>query len=232
MRVGLLQTGRSPDAIRPAHGDYDALFRQLLAGRGFEFRTYAALDGALPRTLDEADAWLITGSKFGAYEDHPWIPPLEDFLRRAYSADMPIAGICFGHQILAQALGGKVEKFAGGWSVGTAEYVIEGTPRRLLAWHQDQVTRLPDAATVIGASDFCAHAVLSYGPRVFTLQPHPEFTPAFMADLLVARGEVLPPEVAAAVDPASFAQADARAITDRIAQVLQGGAIPAEHPAD
>lgn len=101
MKIGILQTGRTPDEIRADHGDYDDLFKQLLDGRGFTFETYAALDGMLPASAHDADGWLITGSKFGVYEDHPWIAPLEEFLRNAYAAAVPIIGVCFGHQILA-----------------------------------------------------------------------------------------------------------------------------------
>ena len=66
-----------------------------------------------PEGIHDADGWLITGSRHGAYEDHPWIPPLEEFIRDAYAAQVPLVGICFGHQIIAQAMGGKVEKYQG-----------------------------------------------------------------------------------------------------------------------
>ena len=99
-------------------GDYDALFRDLLAGHGFDFVTFAVLDGEFPASVEDADAWLITGSRHGVYEDHDWIPPLEALIRKIDARRLPLVGVCFGHQIIAQALGGKVEKFKGGWSVG------------------------------------------------------------------------------------------------------------------
>lgn len=197
MKIGILQTGRSPDELREKHGDYDDFFKKMLAGRGFDFVTYKALDGVLPASIHDADGWLITGSKFGAYEGHDWIPPLEDFLRDVFDAGVPIVGVCFGHQILAQALGGKVEKFAGGWSVGATDYeVTDGPSERILAWHQDQVTEIPDQAEVIGSSDFCANAILAYGDKALTIQPHPEFTSAFLADLVEARRNILPDNIA------------------------------------
>ena len=197
MKIGILQTGRTPDEMRAKHGDYDDLFKRLLDGRGFTFETYPVLDGVLPASVTDADGWLITGSKFGAYEGHDWIPPLEDFLRKTYDAGVPIVGVCFGHQILAQALGGKVEKFAGGWQVGATDYVRpDGTKDRIMAWHQDQITELPEGAEVIGVSGMCANAMLAYGDKALTVQPHPEFTPDFLADLLKARRDVLPDHIA------------------------------------
>ena len=83
-------------------------------------------DNEFPAGPDAADGWLITGSKHGAYEDHDWIPPLEQLIRDIYAAGRPLVGVCFGHQIIAQALGGTVEKFKGGWSVGHTTYEIEG----------------------------------------------------------------------------------------------------------
>lgn len=198
MRIGILQTGRSPEEMRDKHGDYDDLFKRLLDGRGFTFETYPVLDGVFPKDVHDADGWLITGSKFGAYEDHDWIPPLEDFLRRVYDADVPIIGVCFGHQILAQALGGKVEKYSGGWAVGAVDYDLcdtQGT-ETIMAWHQDQITELPKDARVLGRTDFSPHAILAYGNRALTVQPHPEFSREFVADLIAARRDVIPPEVA------------------------------------
>ncbi len=199
MKIGILQTGRSPDEIAEKYGQYDTLFRKLLDGRGFEFDTYAVLDNVLPDSVDAADGWLITGSKFGVYEPHPWIAPLESFLREAYAADIPIIGVCFGHQILAQALGGTVEKYEGGWSVGKVAYQTEKReqPTELMAFHQDQVTALPEEAEVIGSTDFCQFAMLAYGNKALTVQPHPEFTAEFMVNLLKARGDMLPPEIVA-----------------------------------
>lgn len=195
MKIGILQTGHAPDALRPDHGDYPDLFQRLLAGHGFAYQTWAVVDGDFPTGPQDADGWLITGSRFGAYEDHPWIAPLEALIRAIHAADVPLVGICFGHQIIAQALGGKVEKFPGGWSVGRNEYDFDGDIVALNAWHQDQVTVRPEGAKVCASSDFCANAALVYGDRIFTVQAHPEFSKPFLADMIEKRGRGLVPDL-------------------------------------
>lgn len=202
MKIGILQTGKVPEELRGKHGDYPGMFEQLLADPDFTFETFTVVDGDFPDGPTTCDAWLITGSKYGAYEDHGWISPLEDHLRRSFAAGIPIVGICFGHQILAQALGGKVEKFEGGWSVGVKDYAIDGIGDdvQVIAWHQDQVTELPNVngppVAVVGSSPFCRYAALAYGDSAWSIQPHPEFDTGYMADLVEARGGILPKKIA------------------------------------
>ncbi|MCA0921751.1 type 1 glutamine amidotransferase [Pseudooceanicola nanhaiensis] len=223
MKIGILQCGHIPDALRGELEDYDQLFLTLLGDKGFEFEVFPVVDGAPIPAPDACDGWLITGSRHGAYEDHAWIPPLEALIRQIHAEGRPLVGICFGHQIIAQALGGKVEKFAGGWSVGRQVYTIEGEDIPLNAWHQDQVTELPADARVIGSTDFCKYAALAYGDHIYTVQPHPEFGADVIDGLIRTRGRGNVP------DPlldAAVAQLDAplarTKMADRMAAVLKG----------
>lgn len=194
MRIGILQTGLAPEALAPEMGDYPDMFARLLDGHGFTFRTWKVVEKEFPSSVHEADGWLITGSRHGVYEDHPWIPPLEQFIRDAFAARVPVVGICFGHQIVAQAMGGKVERYAGGWAVGATDYDFGGEVLRLNAWHRDQVVKAPAGARVIASNDFCANAALLYDDRALTVQAHPEFRPEFVDGLMRTRGKGLVPD--------------------------------------
>lgn len=199
MKIGILQTGHAPEDLIEASGDYDQMFRDLLAGHGFEFETFAVVDGIFPQDTAAADGWIITGSRHGAYEDHAWIPPLEDLIRKIHAAKSPLAGICFGHQIIAQALGGKVAKYDGGWAVGHVTYeqaasAPDSKPLTLNAWHQDQVIERPEGARVLAGNAFCENGILAYGDHIWTVQPHPEFSNAFTGGLIDKRGRGVVPD--------------------------------------
>jgi len=194
MHIGILQAGHAPDALIPEIGDMADLFERLLAGQGFRFETFNVVDMDFPDGATTCEGWLITGSKHGAYEDIPFIPPLEDLIRDIYAIGRPMVGICFGHQIIAQALGGKVEKFTDGWAVGRQTYDWNGDTIALNAWHQDQVIAPPPEARVCASNDFCANAALIYGQKALTVQAHPEFESDFIAGLAAHRGPGIVPD--------------------------------------
>jgi GMP synthase-like glutamine amidotransferase len=214
MKIGILETGEVHPDLRDRHGDYPAMFEALLGAvdPSLSFTTVRVVAGEMPASPGEADAWLVTGSRHGVYDGLPWIEPLKAFLRACVAARVPVVGICFGHQILAEALGGRVVKSDRGWSLGVQDYELTarpgwmaGLPDRFAvrALHQDQVVTLPPGATVLARSPHCAFAALAYGdpeaPDAVSLQPHPEFGPEFMDELLALRaGTAFPVEAAAA----------------------------------
>lgn len=188
MKIGILLAGHSPDEVQATQGDFDAMFARLLDGHSFAFTPYDVENMKFPAGVREQDGWLISGSRHAVYEDHAFIAPLEQFIRDACDANVPIVGICFGHQIVAQALGGRVEKFGGGWALGRTDYALDGGGTLVLnAWHQDQVTVLPEGATSMARNAFCDNAVVAYGDRAFTVQAHPEFDNAVLRDYIAVR---------------------------------------------
>jgi GMP synthase-like glutamine amidotransferase len=194
MKIGILETGAPPDALQPAFGGYPAMFERLL-GDGFAYETFDVRAADLPARPEACDAYIVTGSSAGAYDPLPWIPPLEDFLRAA-SGRAALVGVCFGHQIMAQAFGGRVEKSDKGWGVGLHTYqVVDRRPWMddaaaiaVPASHQDQVVEAPPRARVIAASDFTPFGALAYEDQpAISIQLHPEFEPAYATALIENR---------------------------------------------
>lgn len=194
MKIGILQAGHAAPAMVDAVGDYEQMYSDMLAGHGFTFQTWSVVDMEFPSSPLDADGWLISGSKHGAYEDHAFIPPLENLIREITETDRPLVGVCFGHQVIAQALGGKVEKFDAGWSIGHTSYDINGEIFDLNAWHQDQVVELPQNAKRVGRSHFCENAMLYYEGKALTIQPHPEFDSRAVDALLQTRAKGVVPD--------------------------------------
>lgn len=213
MKIGILEVGLLRDRMVPRFDPYPVMFADLLglAHRDFEFATVSVVRGEIPSSVDECDGWLITGSRHGVYDNLEWMSPLQDFIRELAAARVPLIGVCFGHQIIAQALGGEVVKSDKGWGVGVHTYQVDrvqpwmqGGPRqaRMYAFHQDQVVKLPETAEVFLSSDFCPYAGLSYGDSIISVQAHPEFEEDYEVALLEAYGgSVVPAEVSdAALD--------------------------------
>lgn len=221
MHIGILQTGHAPDEIRASQGDYDAMFARLLGGHDFTFTTWNVVDMDFPASVHDAEGWLITGSRHGVYDDLPFIAPLEALIREAFEARVPIVGICFGHQIVAQALGGRVEKFGGGWAVGRRVYDWQGREVALHAWHQDQVIEPPEGAEVLAGNDFTRYAALRYGDRALTVQPHPEFGAEVIDGLIRHRGAAVPPERLEAARASLSAPVADRAVARQLAEFLK-----------
>jgi len=223
MKIGILQTGHAIPELHDELGEYADLFERLLDGHDFSFNRYNVVDGIFPGSVEAADGWLITGSKHGAYDDLPWIAELETFIRAIRDDGRPLVGGCLGHQIIAQALGGKVEKFHGGWAVGFQDYEFDdGTHMRLDAWHQDQVTRVPEGARVTASNDFCENAGLLIGDTIMTIQPHPEFTSRVLELLIAHRGPgVVPDELLKRAGEGNNQANDSKAYAQKIAKFFK-----------
>lgn len=195
MRIGILQCGEIPEALIPAHGGMADMIRRLVPP-GHE-ATVHDVTQALPESPTACDAWLVTGSAAGVYDDLPWIAPLKDFLVAARGR-AKLVGICFGHQVMAEAFGGRVAQSDKGWGIGLHRYEVTGAAPWMAHWmdgasevriaasHQDQVVQAPPGARICLASDFTPVAGLDYGDAI-SFQCHPEFTADFSIALLEGR---------------------------------------------
>ena len=197
MKLAILETGRPPGNLAEQFGSYPMMFQKML-GFGFETESFDVQAGELPDSSDH-DAVLITGSPAGVYDPLPWIPGLLDFIRAAKASRM--VGICFGHQAMAEALGGKVEKSDKGWGAGLHRYGVvrrepwlDGeTEIAAPASHQDQVVVQPPNTEIVIESAFTPFAGLAWTDRpAISFQFHPEFSPAFAKALIERRYDVVP----------------------------------------
>ena len=187
MKLTIIQTGDVPAPLHPRFGAYPPMFRRMFdeAGHGFDYDTIPVFEGAALPDPAGLEGILITGSAAGVYEDHAWLPPVRAFVRKAYAAGTPMLGVCFGHQLMADALGGDVRKSEKGWGLGRHTYDVKSRPGFLASdlpalsiacSHQDQVIVAPPEAEVFLGSDFTPNAGLVYrNGRAVSLQPHPEF---------------------------------------------------------
>jgi GMP synthase-like glutamine amidotransferase len=223
MQIAILRTGEPPAGLLERFGHYDAMFARLL-GTGFETVSYDVQRGELPAVARAHPAYLITGSPAGVYDPLSWIAPLEDFLRAA-KGEAKLVGICFGHQVMAEAFGGRVEKSERGWGVGLQTYRVEarepwmdeGGSISVPVSHQDQIVALPPHSHVLAGSAFSPFGMLAYDDQpAISMQFHPEFDTAFARALIETRRERLPNPDAAI---ASLGQPNDRA---RVAQWIRG----------
>lgn len=197
MSIAILATGAPPGDLAGQFGSYPDMFADML-GTG-KLPAYDVATGPLPEHRAH-EGYVITGSPAGVYDDLPWIAALEGWLRTA-PAHTRLVGICFGHQAMAHAYGGAVEKSAKGWGVGLMEYAVVGREPwmdealsvAIPASHQDQVVAQPPNTVVTIASEFAPLAGLNWRDRAaISLQCHPEFTPAYAKALIEQRRDRLP----------------------------------------
>ena len=200
MHIAILEAGHTnPDMPAEFH-DYPDMFKTLFADQpnsaDFRFSIVPVIDDVFPQSVDDYDGYLVTGSAYGIYDDAHFIHRLMAFIRKIFAAGKPLVGICFGHQIVAHALGGHAAKFDDGWGIGTMPIKMVGAVEwipsdidqlNLIHVHQDQVMTLPPDAVRLAQSDFCKNAAFAIGKQVFAIQGHPEFTPAYTNALIDIR---------------------------------------------
>lgn len=211
MRYCILKAGRATRATRERIGDYDAMVRRLLSGPDQEWDVFDVENGRFPASLGVYRGVVITGSTASAYDDHPWVKELISAARACHDGAIPLLGICFGLQVVAQALGGRVTLNPEGWEAGLVELeptaegarrpplAEAGRPIRILAIHQDIASRLPPGAVSLARSARTPVEAFTLGERILCLQGHPEMDNEVVLELIERREHlgILPPQRAA-----------------------------------
>lgn len=202
MHIGILQCDNVDIKLQSLHGDYSDMFALLLGqtNAALTFTVYNVHKSQLPLEVGACDAYLISGSRYGVNDNLVWISMLEDFVRQLHKKNKKTIGICFGHQLIAKALGGTVIKSPKQWGVGiSANKIIQRKPwmspvrdvANLIVSHQDQVIELPAGAEVLASSDFCPFYMLQVDNHFLTLQGHPEYSKAYSQVIMETRKTIL-----------------------------------------
>lgn len=195
-RIALLQCDHVSPHLRHIGGNYPQMFGKAFPS--FAFDVFDVTKGDLPASAMSYDVYMVTGSRHSVYDDLEWITDLKELVRSIYHAKKKFIGICFGHQILAEALGGRVMKSDAGWCVGYHSFEVLQHTRwmqpiytefRVLMSCQDQVTTLPPGAQALARGRQCENGLFSVDEHMVAIQGHPEFTPAYMRALIHERRE-------------------------------------------
>lgn len=202
MKVAIIQCDNVPADFVPEFGTYPFMIMRMFEAvdARFEFQIFDVQQDEYPDDLDAWDFYITTGSKAGAWEDLPWIHRLIAFVQQLDKQKKKLIGICFGHQIMAMARDGLVEKAAKGWGVGVARNRIVAHPEwmktptdelNIIVSHQDQITRLPEDSLVVASSDFCPFFIVQWGNHFLGIQGHPEWLPDYSKTLINYRRDIL-----------------------------------------
>ena len=202
MKIGILKCDSTNEHFRKEHGDYPEMFISLFQSVEpfLEFETYDVILREFPNNLQDNDVYLISGSRYGVNDGDNWIDDLEKFVLELQHRKHPLIGICFGHQMIAKALGGKTELATQGWGAGVQKYQkiltepwMEPDLKQfsILSFHKDQVTKLPENAVLIAQNDFCPYSAYYIGEWLISFQGHPELTKDYVRALLYHRENIL-----------------------------------------
>lgn len=203
MKIGILKADSVLPQFQGEFGDYPDMFVARLSANSKEalsFDVYDVEHGVYPESIDACDGYIITGSKKSVYDDETWIHDLEDYVRLLHGAQKSLVAVCFGHQLVAQALGGKTESANEGWGVGVhtsalvhqKDYMQPSLEEvKVLVSHKDQVTVLPPGAELLAASEFCPNAMFQLGEHIVCIQGHPEFNKHYSQALMNLREKIL-----------------------------------------
>lgn len=209
MKIALLQCDHvAPKFQEVAGGDYDDIFKDYLVQYApqLDLEPFDVTQESYPADLGSYDAFLSTGSKFSVYDDEGWVKTLKAFIKRLYLENKTFVGVCFGHQMIAEALGGKVTKSPKGWGIGVHSFEVKQTQSwmrpplesfNILMSCQDQVEQLPEPSEVLAGSDFCPVGMYRVGKRFLGIQGHPEFSKAYAEALMDDRLERIGTDVVA-----------------------------------
>ena len=181
--------------------DYSRIFTEFVEAvfpeKRNSIREYKVALGQFPQSVNECEVWFITGSPKSVYEELPWVHRLSDLVKELDAKKVKTIAICFGHQMVAHALGGKVSKSPRGWGVGIRSFEMllqkpwmdsAGMQKlSLLFSHQDQVDALPPSAELLAQDQFCPFQMMQIGEHILTMQGHPEFTINFARERLISR---------------------------------------------
>ncbi len=229
LRIGLLLCDHLDSDVAARVGDYTELFPARFGPAGIDLVVYDVTAGELPSDLDGVDGWMVSGSRRSTYEDERWIHELEALVRRLVAERRKLVGICFGHQMVAQAMGGTVERAEVGWGVGvksfdvvdpTAWAGVDATPVdrfTLLMSHRDQVTRLPRDAELLATSGYCPVGAYRIGDHVLCVQGHPEWVPELSRILMERRRSTIGDPVVDAAMSTLDDPVDAATVVDLMA---------------
>jgi len=197
-RFLLIRPGETDPAVRREFGDYDRWFTAAMAPHRLEFAVCDAVREPIPSTGGFAGV-IVTGSAKSVCRPEPWMDRLMEWLRRAEQCGLPVLGVCFGHQIMAQAHGGRVVPNPEGWEIGAIEVELAAEGRRdplfagmasplaTLATHEDRVEALPPGAVLLARNRNSPAQAFRLGDRIWGVQFHPEASTGLIASLIRLR---------------------------------------------